>query len=184
MADAACLGTGRKIVVAAIAAVISLGSLVCIALDVDLWPWSNYPMYREVQGNQLRYRQAFAVLQDGSEVQFTNEQARPYAATRLNQVLRRFAKRPDGEKRMARVLAQLTSQARSRGSTDQVIGARAYEMRWTLKRGARNRDRPDRRELLAEFLLPEWSKLATTRPASATAPAPADSDPEPEGEGP
>jgi hypothetical protein len=154
----------RRIVVTLIAAFISLGSIASILLDLDLWPWSNYPMYREIQGDRFRYRRAVGVLQDGTEVPLTHEQVRPFTPARMNRILRRLGRRPDAHRRLTRVMQQLTHQARTRGATDRIVGARAYDLHWTLTPGAVNRDHPDQRILLAEYLLPQWSNLATTRP--------------------
>jgi hypothetical protein len=146
------LSRSRKGIVVLVAAVISGGSLWCIATDSDLWPWSNYPMYRELQGDQLVLRRAFAVLRDGREVEFTNEQMRPYSATRMNQLLRRLAKRGDPDRQMRKLLKRVAMQAFYRGGADDIVGARAYTLHWTLLPGAVNRHRPDRRELLAEVV--------------------------------
>ena len=150
MAGRAGLSPLRMIAVGLVALVISAGSLWCIVTDSDLWPWSNYPMYRELQGDQLVHRRAFAVLRDGREVEFTNEQLRPYSSTRMNQLLRRLTKRGDSDRQMRRLLTRVAMQALNRGGAEQIVGARAYEMRWTMVPGAVNRQNPDRRELLGE----------------------------------
>ena len=149
---AQALSPRRKAVALLTGLVISVGSLWCIVTDSDLWPWSNYPMYRELQGDQLVHRRAFAVFSDGREVAFTNEQLRPYSSTRMNQLLRRLAKRGDSDRQMRRLLTRVAMQAMNRGGADQIVGARAYEMQWTMQAGASNRDRPHRRQLLAEVV--------------------------------
>lgn len=148
---------GRRFVVDALIALVIGGSLMCIVLDRELWPFSNYPMFSELARGRHHVARLYGVV-GGVEVPLLDHAYwYPLDASRVARAVQRLALTgPSTEPAVAalRDLAARYEERRVHGAHagPRLSGLRAYGLTWNVRSGAVNRAGPDARLLLAEYL--------------------------------
>jgi hypothetical protein len=139
------------------------GSLYDIVRDTDHWPFSNYPMYSEVQRSRtLTVMRVFGVTDESPEreVPLTDPDAlQPFDQSRLAAALETMAaqKKPERDRLLYGALSdslrryEIVRQAGRHGEP-RLKGLKAYRLFWELDPLARNLDRPDRSTLIAAVI--------------------------------
>lgn len=141
-------------------------SLLGIVVDREHWPFSQYPMYSEVQREySLSGLRLFAVMQVEPQHEMPLrdfDYIRPFDQSRLTKALLRI-KDEDNPKKRQQLLNEalldcLTRYEKLRltGHHDgpPLQGIRLYQLQWQLDARAENVDQPDHWELVAEVEQP------------------------------
>jgi hypothetical protein len=153
----------RRVAVYTVGAVLVVGSLGEISIsppaDREHWPFSPYPMYASLTPASLTVRRLFGVTRETPPREiplFEPRFIRPFDNSRLSHSLNRMRQSPDRE----RLLREALSDCLRRYEAQRRVGrhngpplsrVRLYELHWeTLDSRARNREAPERRELLFE----------------------------------
>ncbi len=141
-------------------------SLVALALDLEPWPFSNYPMYSylaDSTGRDYSFSkpQLYGVTQEEPqrEIPLRGYYIQPFDEGRLNNYFKRIDPETDPEKRQQLLneavrdfLTQYESlRLAGRHDGPPLHGVRLYQLQWQLDPQAENVDQPDYRELLAEY---------------------------------
>jgi len=147
-------GNWRRLGVYGLITTVVLGSLACIALDTEAWPLSQYPMYSDMRQEKFYQTLVFGVTEFG-EVDLSVEQYwRPYGRVHLGLAVERW--QADADKLEAALSGALSlyESRRLLGRHDgpAVRGLRFYKLEWRLHPRLENVDRPERKELILEFL--------------------------------
>lgn len=153
----------RRWLVHALIAVIAAGHLYDIATGREHWPFSPYPMYSHLLREwTLTTPRLYGVRRDGGgELPlWATVYLEPFDQARLLQAVQAMWPERDGRARVASALADcLARYERRRASGEHdgppLAGLRYYYLHWTLDAAARNVDRPDHRELVAEVAATE-----------------------------
>ena len=133
------------------------GSLTAIGLAREVWPFSPYEMFSQVRPERTLTRlRVFGITQNGDEIPLQKpEYIEPFDQSRL---ARAFSKMrgPDRQVRYRAALADCAQRYEShrlagRHHGPPLVGARLYELFWTVDDRARNVDHPDRRTLMGEW---------------------------------
>lgn len=160
----------RKLIVAAVLAVIVGWHAFAVIAQEDHWPFSNYPMYSKLQ-SQREFSNVRIVA-------FTNEtppRRIVERSTHLRTLMARLARReiPDPA-RVARTIREHFSKYDQRDDKElggaRIAEVRVYRQTWVLRPDASNRDEPDRNELVARVPI---ELAAATAPATVPSTAPA-----------
>ena len=137
------------------------GHLSALALDRELWPFSQYPMYaRATNERTVLMPRLVGVRRDGGEIALLDSRyLEPFDQARLMQVLAALLQHPDGRERAATALVDCLDRYERRrraGAHDgPALGAlRLYHMLWTLEPTARNVNAPERRDVVVEVTRP------------------------------
>ena len=156
----------RKVVIGFISLLIG-AHLVAIAFKIDQWPISYYGMFSRLQSEFLVLGGVYGVSTDGTEVELKEDAYwRPFDCPRLTHAIRKAQQR---DKRMAirnpnlkrpRVPGVVThllthyEERRVRGlhAGPPLNGLRLYEVTWRLDPKLSNLDKPEKRELVFEYL--------------------------------
>lgn len=141
---------------------ILFGSVACIIVDGEIWPFSNYPMFSRTYSDRFAAFMVYGITIDG-EVPLTARQASrrywsPLDGSRINGGFSRMAHFKDAEQRFASAAKFLVGRYRSlqeqgRHDGPQIHGIRIYYCTWTLKPWAINRDTPDSKHFIAEAMV-------------------------------
>jgi hypothetical protein len=137
------------------------GSLYDIVRDTDHWPFSNYPMYSEVQrARTLTAMRVFGVTDESParEVPLTDlDTLQPFDQSRLAAALDAMAAQKEPERGLLLSEALHDSLRRyenlrqaGRHRQPRLKGLKAYRLFWELDPFARNLDRPDGATLISE----------------------------------
>ena len=150
----------RLILVHLMIAAIVVGSGFDIGVGREHWPFSNYPMYSRIErGDTVTRFHFYGVLATpgGGEMPLTDDRfIAPFDKTRLNAALQQLSRDPDGA-RLLREAARDTLaryEARRRAGLHDgppLRAIRLYRLTWQIDPLTRNRDRPERREVLLEL---------------------------------
>jgi len=149
----------RVWLVNAVVGLIVMGSMYDIVRDTDHWPFSNYPMYSELQlSPTLTVLRLFGVTDDASPGEFALLDERviqPFDQARLTAALSGRAYAPERREQLTPALRHIMAryeQMRRAGrhSSPPLRAVRLYRLFWTLDPLALNVDRPDRKQLLFE----------------------------------
>jgi hypothetical protein len=132
------------------------GSVYCIAIGNEIWPFSNYPMYSGVREERaLSVLRLFGVAADGSERRiFIATQMPPFDRVRLSTALQRIMSRDRNALHKAlRDCWEQYELARLSGEHQgpALVRVRLYRLNWEIDELARDADHPDSRALLAEI---------------------------------
>jgi len=152
------MSAARLMVVNALISFVVLGSLACIALDREAWPFSHYPMYSWLYRGEVRNIRLYG-LAANREVPLTEYHYwSPLGAHRAGGALGGLEDLPDGSLRASVALRQLAvryEEQRLRGAHDgpPLSVLRVYEFAWKIQSRASNRGTPDSRRLIAEVQL-------------------------------
>jgi hypothetical protein len=171
-AEASLPSRGRRVAVAAFAAVFTAGSLVELALDPsgpdEHWPFAPYSMYSGIpHRTSLIVRRLFGVTAEASsrEILLDGDLIRPFDRSRLWFSWNLFDASPDRERLLTEAMADClrryeSRRAQGRHSGPPLSGVRLYRLTWNVDERASNRDSP-RRELL-------WEVRASTPPTPSS----------------
>lgn len=159
----------RLVAYAAIVAVVG-GHLYDLAMDWEHWPFSPYPMYSHRMGNELTVYRLMGVVAGGSgggaageaeaEIPLiTRRYLWPLDSMSTAGALRRMHREPDREALLGEAMGDCLARYEARRAAGKHDGPplsaiRLYRMTWEMDPWARNRDRPDRRELIYEARTP------------------------------
>ncbi len=129
-----------------------------ILTEQELWPFSPYRMYAEIQTSQLESFQAWAVTDSGERPLYADDFLPPFNNARLSQAIELLGAEGDSSdvRRGAQNLLQLYEHARVAGLHDgpPIEGIRMYAVRWTIEPELRNVTTPDARHLVGEYKSP------------------------------
>ncbi len=140
-------------------AAIVLGSGFDMLVGREHWPFSHYPMYSRIERADTTTKlHLYGVARGPDAAEFPLLEPRyiaPFDKTRLTAALQRLRREPDGEARLREALRDAldryeASRAEGRHDGPPLQAIRLYAVTWRYDPGARNADRPDRRELLLE----------------------------------
>ena len=150
----------RLILVHLIIAVIVVGSGFDIIVGREHWPFSNYPMYSRIEQDDTVTRLRFygvPSVPDAAELPLLDERfIAPFDQTRLNAALQQLSRDPEGDRLLCEAARDTLAryELRRRASLHDSPPLRAiklYRLTWQIDPLARNRDQPERRELLLEI---------------------------------
>ena len=136
------------------------GSLLSIGTAVELWPFSDYPMYRYIQGPTVS-QSRIAIVTEKGEVDLRSRRfLAPLDISRLHWALERLSRRKDSEPALREVgdfALQRYDSLRQGGmsAASEAIGLRIYRATWVLEPWARNRNRPDTITMMLEWKKPD-----------------------------
>jgi hypothetical protein len=143
------------------AIVVAVGwQVTVVALDKEIWPFSQWPMYSHIEGPTMTHLVVVGVRRNdsaGAELPLEPKHLAPLDKWRLTAALKTTLKRPTEERapeRALRTIFEHYDRTREVHGGPPIVGTRLYAITWTLRPNAENRDRPDARELLAEYRLP------------------------------
>jgi len=163
----------RRVGISAVLIFVIGMSLVTIVSATERWPFSPYSMYSGAQRKwEMQAVRAYGVPLDPTAVEvplLRPEYIAPFDQSRFGVALRRLRRSKDPQ-RLPNALADCLARYERRrlaGLHDgpALRGIRVYEVRWTLDPQARNVDRPDARELIAEFVTdPRAERVARAIP--------------------
>lgn len=145
----------RSVAIAGLFLLLLLGQAYAVVARDEVWPFSPYPMYADTQGSQV-----FAVQVEGRSaagetypVSIRGELS-PFDPSRLLGFFRRLSRGRDADERghaAARALLALyeTRREQGRNGGPELTELSIYESSWRIAPDAKNRDRPNKRRLIA-----------------------------------
>jgi hypothetical protein len=154
------ISPGRAALVNALIAFILAGYGVSILWEVEAFPFSHFPMYSGSRAGVSEFHELVYVGVVGAdELELSKRQLEQLAGTRKKYLDRYLLRMKRRRGRALDALAKLTALSDARGAAlarpiPRLDGMRVYRHSHALDPRARNRDEPDRRELLLEFLGP------------------------------
>jgi hypothetical protein len=136
--------------------------LVELARDKEHWPFFSYPMYSWLERDRavLSHRLVGVLAENGEEVTLQERSLiQPFDQSRLADAFSLISKAPDASARWAAVVPDLFARYERRRREGvhggrPLKGMRVYLTRHELDAWARNLERPERRDLAAEFMKP------------------------------
>ena len=138
------------------------GSAYDIIRGREHWPFSCYPMYSKIElDSTMTQLRIFGVPVEGSDAELILQDRcylEPFDNSRLGRALKRIQANDDSETNLPIALADCLERyeaLRLRGRHDgpKLRALRLYALSWTLDPRAANRDRPEKRRLIAEVQL-------------------------------
>lgn len=155
----------RKGIVAAYLLIIAVvgGSLLDLARDTEHWPWSNFPMYSQVdeQGPTFEDYRLYGVLKsDQSELCLSTDARylQPFDPSRLAEALIRLSNDPRLKEGLLDCLKRYEYLRQSGAHNGPPLTAlRMYRVRFTLDPWGRNTEQPDQKSLICQVSLPAQS---------------------------
>jgi hypothetical protein len=151
----------RRWCVSGLVAVVVSGHLYALAVDRELWPFSQYPMYaRAAHEWTVLVPRLVGVQRDGREMDLVDTAyLQPFDQARLMQALGGLEQQPNGRVQVTKALADCLSRyerRRNEGAHDgPELGAlRLYHVLWTMPPETRNLATPERRDLVLEVTQP------------------------------
>lgn len=154
------LGANRARFVQLFIVFLICGSLFSIGTAIELWPFSDYPMYRYIQGPTVS-QSRIAIVTERGEVDLRSRRLlAPLDVSRLHWALERLSRRKDREPALKEVgdFALQRYDSLRQGETaagTEAVGLRIYRATWVLEPWARNRDRPDTITMMFEWKKPD-----------------------------
>jgi hypothetical protein len=154
------LGAGRARFVQLFIGCLIGGSLFSIGTAVELWPFSDYPMYRYIQGPTVS-QSRIAIITENGEVDLRSRRwLAPLDISRLSAALGELSRRKADEPALREVgdfALQRYDSLRQAGMSagSEAIGVRIYRATWVLEPWARNRNRPDTITMMLEWKKPD-----------------------------
>jgi hypothetical protein len=154
----------RKGLISALALLLLGGQLYVLAIQVERWPFSHYPMYVRVRRDWPVERPIpVGVRQDRPDEEFALLQASyiyPFDNATVHRTLARFHQGPHRETLLREALLDMLKryeERRRRGlhSGPPLSALRLYQCHWALGPAATTLQEPTRRELLFEVTLSE-----------------------------
>ncbi len=134
-----------------------LGSAYDIATDQEHWPFSQYPMFSQLEHDWThRTLRLFGVTGRSEFALLDPAYLAPFDQCRLSTALLRLSDRP-ASAALLRAALRDSFERYERGrqasahAGPPLRGVRLYRLFWRLDHDARNADAPDRRELVAEY---------------------------------
>lgn len=156
----------RFLLLNAVIVLLFLGHFFDLAFDKEHWPFSQYPMYAQVN-REYSYKalRLYGVVQGEphSEILLhSSDYTEPFGRYRLEAAFWRIASKPDPEKRqqsLNEALLDFLLRYEKQRLDEQHDGpplqsARLYEQEWQLDARAANVYQPNHRELIAEVEQP------------------------------
>ena len=146
---------GQRRIAYATLAFVTILSGVSIAAEVELFPFSYFPMFSNIHDAREQISKLYIVGLVGDEQhEFTGKEVRSFTRTRVRD-LYRYAKRlrkRDGLRSFAEKILVLQERWREKEGVDtpRLDGIQVYFYHWNLDARAENVATPDRRELLIE----------------------------------
>jgi hypothetical protein len=148
----------RRTVARAVLLAVVAGAVLSTASLTELWPFSPYPMFaRLVPPDHVARTRVLGLPADGGPpFVLRGEQIEPFGAAQLRDALNRVAMRPDRDRALQEALRDLLARyeaGRREGRHDGAAlrGLRLERAGWRIDPEARNLERPDWRETLAEI---------------------------------
>ena len=153
--DAVDVSPAQKRLAYATIAFVTILSGISIAAEVELFPFSYFPMFSNIHNARDQVTKLYIVGLVGDErYEFTREEVTALTRTRVRKLYRyvkRLRKR-EGLRTFAEKLLVLHERWREEedGDAPSLDGMQVYFYHWSLDARAKNVDAPDRRELLVE----------------------------------
>jgi hypothetical protein len=154
----------RLLLIYALIAVITFGSLFSIVTDTERWPFSAYPMFswvkREPTVTAFRLFGVTAEEHPGEIPLSASGYLQPFDNSRLSAAFRALTHRDaNRDQELSEALQDALRRYEKlrragRHSGPQLRGIRLYRLFWELDPRARNVDRPDRKVLIFEITSP------------------------------
>ena len=136
---------------AAIFAIIG-GSLAALALDKELWPFSQYPMYTRInQEYVLINYEVRGVTPFAVELSMPPQLVSPLSFTRWAAALRRLHQEPGRGEDIRRAMRYVWDRYHARPGAVPLEALRVYRVRRELPRDRFDPEAPVERELLTEY---------------------------------
>jgi hypothetical protein len=133
-------------------------SLLSIGTGVEVWPFSPYPMYADIQGPTTSQSRVVVVTEQGESDPRHGRWLAPVDAVRLGVALERLRRREDraaGFRSVADFVLERYNSLRHRPMpANAAIGVRIYRATWVLEPWARNRNHPDTLTMMFEWKQP------------------------------
>lgn len=133
------------------------GSGYDIVTDQEHWPFSQYPMFSEIETAWThRSVRLFGVTASGTEVPLLDHaEIAPFDQCRLGAAFKRLRSEARDEERLGAALRDCLERYRA-GTHDGAArpalrAVRLYELGWTLERDAHNAHAPEERRLVAQY---------------------------------
>lgn len=150
---------GASILEVLLVSAAAVGFVIIYAFEMirkrDDWPFSGYAMFSHYSPGTVKIRQLYGVLREGGAERRLVEQRylHPFDRNRVRYVFWLKAGRHDKESIFTEALRDCLDRYEERrklGLHDgsPLSGLRVYEEEWELVPQARNREQPDRRELV------------------------------------
>jgi glucosyl-dolichyl phosphate glucuronosyltransferase len=150
----------RRWIVHGLLAFVIGGHLIDIARDTEHWPFSQYPMFSDVDESPTYRTLRLYGIEDGREIPLLSMQyLHPFDQCRVSTALSRMARRGSAQREFHEALADVWARydARRKSGLEnapRLSGVRLYELEWRLEPDAANAERPEHRRLLADYLPP------------------------------
>ena len=150
----------RLWLVHALIAILIGGHLYDIALDREHWPFSQYPMFSDVDESTTHRTLRLFGVSGGDEIPLLRfDDIAPLDQCRVSSALIHMSHRPSARSDLRQALGNIwTAYERRRKagrmSGPSLSGIRLYALQWNLDPRAQNADRPEVRELVVEFRAP------------------------------
>ncbi len=137
------------------------GSAFCIVTDTEYWPFSQYPMYSNIERpGPFWFLTLWGVPADGGkpEISITDDEyIMPFDWVRLNRAFARLEEMPGHQEKMEAALRDCWARydrlrASGRHHSPPLQGIRLYRYSWNNVDPSAKLTQPDHRELIAEVM--------------------------------
>jgi hypothetical protein len=148
--------TARRFVANALIAFVVSGSLACVVLDVEAWPFSNYPMYSDLSHGEFGSVRMYGRTARGEVGLSKYSHWFPLGALRVARAVKNIENTEGADVLQTSVMKHLWEHyegGRLAGRHDGpgISALLAYELTWRIESGAANRDVPDSRRRIASY---------------------------------
>jgi hypothetical protein len=127
-----------------------------MGLQLEHWPFSNYPMYSGIQPTRLSWVRVAGIVH-GSEFWLSDSQIRPFAHDRISHALNRHVSSgPNWQARADDALAGIlrlyeAGRQTGRHAGPPLLGVRLYRLAWALNPSLANQPARESKELIREY---------------------------------
>ena len=169
MNGAALIKKSRLLLVNALIFSILGMSFAYLVADTELWPFCSYQMYSRVKADDLIDRlRFFGITADAAPTEISLHESKyifPFDHARQNRALGHMGKNTAHESLYQEALRDTYERYEARRKKGRhhgpaLKGIRLYHLQWKLDPQARNKDLPDQRELVAEWIAPAEKALS------------------------
>ncbi len=145
----------RLLIVYGLGAIILGGALPDLARDTEHWPYSQYPMFSQMQAsNTYSMLRLYGVVQRSPVIELqldSNLYLEPFDNSRILAALENARQKDRLDEGVMDCLTRYEALRRAgRHEGPPLVAMRLYRVTWTLDPSANNIDRPDRKDLLTE----------------------------------
>jgi hypothetical protein len=153
--SAIAISRPRLLLVYGLGAIIFGGALADLVRDTEHWPFSQYPMFSEIQQSKTySMLRLYGVVERSPLIEVpldSNLYLQPFDNSRLPPALQHALRENRLDEGVTDCLTRYETLRRAkRHDGPPLVAMRLYRLTWTLDPSASNVDRPDRKELLTE----------------------------------